>query len=119
MIWTGSMGRRGVVEIEGAHASIGSLSGGLPGVPVGLRISPAEFSSQGLIVDTADVSYNERREIASAANGWNATIYRWEPARARELVVLEAPNPSNNFKRLVVRNDARSCRVMVVEWSVR
>jgi hypothetical protein len=118
MIWTGSMGRRGVVEIEGAHASIGSLSGGLPGVPVSVRISPADFSARGLIVHTGDVAYNERREIASAANGWNATIYRWEPDRARELVVLEAPNPSNDFKRLVVRNDARSCRVMLVEWSV-
>lgn len=119
IIWTGAIGRRGVVEIEGAHASLGSLSAGLPGVPVTLRVSPADFSEQGLVIHTDDGSYNGRREIASAANGWNATVYRWEPALARELVVLEAPNPSNDFKRLVVRSDARSCRVIVVEWNVR
>jgi hypothetical protein len=119
IIWTGSMARRGVVEIEGAHASIGSLAGGLPGVPVAIRVSPAEFSPQGLMVHTSDAAANNRSESASAANGWNATRFRWEPERARELVVLEAPNAANDYKRLVVRNDARSCSVMLVEWSVR
>jgi hypothetical protein len=119
IIWTGSMGHRGVVEIEGSHASIGSISGGLPGMPVTLRISPAEFSSRGLTVHSGDPSINNRREAASAANGWNATFFQWEPDRARELVVLEAPDPSNEFKRLVVRNDARTCSVIVVDWTVR
>jgi hypothetical protein len=113
------MSRRGVVEIEGSRASIGSLSGGLPGIPVAIRVSPAEFSSQGLLVYSADVSSDRRREQPSVDNGWNATRFQWEPSRARDLVVIEAPNPSNDFKRLVVRNDARTCSVMLVEWSVR
>jgi len=119
IIWTGSMQRRGVVEIEGARSSIGSISGGLPGVAVTVKVSPAEFSPQGLLVHSMDASANNRRETASASNGWNATLFRWEPERARELVVLEAPNPSNEFKRLAVRNDARACKVMLVEWTVR
>jgi hypothetical protein len=119
IIWTGSMARRGVVEIEGSHASIGSISGALPGVPVTVRVSPAEFSTQGLIVHSADAMANNRQEKPSSENGWNATRFVWEPDRARELVVLEAPNPSNDFKRLAVRNDARSCSVLIVEWAVK
>jgi len=119
IIWTGAIKRRGVVEIEGAHPSIGSIIGGLPGVPVTVRVSPAGFSSRGLVVYTADISSDGRVETGSASNGWNATLFRWEPDRARELVVLEAPNPSNDFKRLAVRNDARTCDVVLVEWSVR
>jgi hypothetical protein len=119
VIWTGSMGHRGVVEIQGAHASIGSLSGGLPGVPVNLRISPADLSSRGMLVYTSDASRNQRQEPASAANGWNPTLFRWEPERARELVILEAPTAANGFQRLVLRNDARTCELIVIEWSAR
>ena len=119
IIWTGSMARRGVVEIQGSDASVGFLDGGLPGVPVAIRVSPAEFSSQGMLVHTSDAAANGRREAASEANGWNDTVFHWEPDRARELVVLEAPNPTNDYKRLVVRNDARACAVILIEWSVR
>lgn len=119
LIWTGSMERHGVVEIEGSHSSVGSLAGGLPGVPVTIRVATAEFSSEGLVVHTPDAAADGRREAPSAANGWNATFFQWMPDRARELVVLEAPNPTNDYERLVVRNDARACSVMLVEWSVR
>lgn len=119
MIWTGALARHGVVEIEGSHASVGSLEGGLPGVPVTIHVAPADFSSQGLLVHTSDAANHDRRERASAANGWNSTVFRWDPDRARELVVLEAPNPTNDYKRLVLRNDARACSVILVEWSAR
>jgi hypothetical protein len=119
LIWTGSMARRGVVEIEGSRPSIGSLIGALPGVPVNVRVSPAEFSSGGLVVHSSDAAANRRRENPAAANGWNATVFEWDPERARALVVIEAPNPSNEFKRLVIRNDARTCPVIVVDWNVR
>ena len=119
IIWTGSMSRRGVVEIEGAHASIGSLAGGLPGVPVNLRVSPADLSPRGMLVYTSDASRNQREEPASAANGWNRTLFRWEPERARELVILEAPAAANGFQRLVLRNDSRTCELIVIEWNAR
>jgi hypothetical protein len=119
IIWTGSMGRRGVVEIEGSHASIGSVRGALPAVPVTIQVSPAEFSPGKLVILSDDESSNNRRENPSAANGWNATVFQWEPERAEKLVILESPNPSNEFKRLVIRNDARACSVIVVDWNVR
>jgi hypothetical protein len=36
----------------------------------------------------------------------------------RAIAVLEAPNPSNDFKRLVLRNDSRNCSVILIEWSM-
>ncbi len=118
LIWTGELARRGVVEIDGAHASIGTLSGALPGVPVVLKLHPAEFGPGGLVAYTAD-SGSHAREAPGPGNGWNATQFATDPARVRELAVLESPNPSNDFKRLVLRNDARNCPVILVEWSVK
>ena len=119
LVWTGELARRGVVEIDGGQPSVGSLTGTLPGVPVVLRIHPAEFGPGGLVVYTADPGVNRRNELPAASNGWNLTRFSLEPARARELAVLESPNASNGFKRLVLRNDARSCSVILVEWSVQ
>ena len=120
IIWTGSLGRRGVVEIEGSRPSIGSLIGALPGgVPVSFHIAPAEFGDHGLVIYTADSSREGRSEKPARANGWNSTEFQFDPERARELVVIEAPNTTNSFKRLVLRNEGRSCSVVVIDWSVK
>ena len=119
LIWTGLLGKRGVVEIDGAGTSAGSLSGALPGVPLTFRAMPAEFDQGGLVVYTADRTKNGVREAAAARNGWNATRFRVDEARAGELVVLEAPNRTNNFARLVLRNEGREWSVVVVEWSTQ
>jgi hypothetical protein len=118
LIWTGSLERRGVVEIEGSRPTVGSLTGELPGLNVSMRVSPAEFVAGGLVVYTADRAAARRTEPASKANGWNATRFEWDPERARQIVVLESPNASNEFKRLALRSDARNCSVIVVDWSV-
>jgi hypothetical protein len=120
LIWTGSLGKRGVVEIDGAHASVGSLVGALPvGVPLSLRVSPAEFGSGGLVVYTTDAARNQKHEPAGGANGWNATTFEWDPQRAAQITILEPPGRNNDYRRLVLRNDARRCPVIVIEWSVR
>jgi hypothetical protein len=118
LIWTGSLARRGVLEIEGGHATVGALSGELPGIKVSLRISPAEFVEGGLVVYTGEPSAARRTEAAAKSNGWNATRFEWDPERAHQVVVLEAPNPSNEFKRLALRSDLRSCSVILVDWSL-
>lgn len=117
LIWTGSLDRRGVVEIEGNRSTVGSLSGELPGVKVSFHVSPAEFVAGGLVVYTSDRGADQRSEPAAKTNGWNATRFQWDEERARQLVVLEAPNASNDFKRLALRSDARNCSVIIVDWS--
>jgi hypothetical protein len=120
LIWTGTLTRRGVVEIEGSHASVGTLGGALPGVPVSLRVSPAAFSSEGgLVIYSSDAARNSKSEPAGAGNGWNGARFEWDPERARELTLLETPNPSNQFKRLALRNDARTCSVIIIDWTVQ
>jgi hypothetical protein len=119
LIWTGELGRRGVVEIEGTRASIGSLSGSLSGVPAVLRIWPAEFTRDGLAVYTGNNAERGRKEPASKLTGWNPVNFQFDPVRAGELVVLEAPNRVNGFNRLVLRNDARACPIIVVDWTAQ
>jgi hypothetical protein len=118
LIWTGSLAKRGVLEIEGGSVSVGTVTGGLPGMPLSLKISPAEFGDDGLVVYTSDASRDAHLEPATKANGWNALHYVWNPERARQLAILEAPNPSNQFSRLVLRNDARHCSLILIEWTV-
>jgi hypothetical protein len=119
LIWTGSLPRRGIVEVDGHSVSLGTLTGALPGVPVNLTITPAEFDENGLLVYTTDAKRHNRYEPPSAANGWNRITYVWDPERVKQLAVLEYPNQSNNYSRLTLRSDARRCSLIFIDWSVR
>jgi hypothetical protein len=118
LIWTGGLSKKGVVEIDGSHPSLGSLAGALPGLPVALRVLPGEFSRGGLIVYTTDRGRAGKSERPSKSNGWNATEFRLDDTRARQVVILETPNRSNDFKRLVLRNDGRDLPVVLIDWSI-
>jgi len=119
LIWTGSLARRGIIEIERAQASMGSLAGSLPGVPLSFRISPSEFNRQGLVAFTSDPARAGRSEPPSKLNGWNGIHFELDAVRAQELVVIEAPNPTNDYARLVVRNEGRPYSVVVIDWTAR
>jgi hypothetical protein len=119
LIWTGVLGKRGVVDIEGNRASMGTLVGGLPGVPVSIRVSPAEFGRDGLMVYSLDAAGTHDRERPARSNGWNAVQFQVDADRARGLVVLESPNTANEFRRLVVRSDLRNCSVIVIDWTLQ
>lgn len=118
LIWTGDLGRHAVFEMDGSRVSLGSLVGALPAVPLAVRVMPAEFSRDGLTVFTSDPLRDERTEPPAKSNGWNALRFKVDPARARELVLLETPNAANDYKRVVVRNDGRQCWVVLVDWNV-
>jgi hypothetical protein len=119
LIWTGTLTRQAIVELDGRLASVGSLNGMLPGAPVSLSITPAEFGPDGLVVYTTDASRHNRVEPASAGTGWNRVTYIWDPERVRQISVLEAPSPNNGFNRLALRNDARRCSMILIDWTLR
>jgi hypothetical protein len=120
LIWTGALGRRGVVEIDGSRASVGTLSGSLPGgVPLTVRAWPAEFGSNGIVVFTSDAARHNRREPPNTGNGWNQTTFEWDPQRVVQLALVETPSAANDFRRLVLRYNGRKCPVIFIEWTVR
>jgi hypothetical protein len=119
LIWTGDLAKRAVLWIEGMHASRGSLTGSLAGVPAQFHVAPAEFTHDGLVVYTRDGTLKGRQEPASKANGWNAVKFQIDPQRAAGLVIVEPPSKENGFNRLILRNDARDCPVIVVDWTAQ
>ena len=116
IIWTGRLPRRGVVHLEGARASQGYLSAPLPGARASVAVLPGEMTPEGLRLYTADVRLGGRREPPGPQNGWNPTEYVWDPARTREITVLEAPLPQNGWKRMVLRSESRGYSVVVLRW---
>ena len=110
-----------MIEIEGARSSTGYLNGGLPGVPVTLKVHPGDLTSEGLVVYSIETKLGRARleQAPGPQNGWNRTAYVWEPAAASEIAVLEAPAVANQFQRFVVRDNGRPFSVLLIEWSIR
>jgi len=81
-----------------------------------VAVYPAEFKDDGLVVYMTDASRHNRTEPAGPLTGWNRLLFVWDPERVKQITVLEAPNASNQFARMALRNDRRSCSVIVVDW---
>jgi hypothetical protein len=58
------------------------------------------------------------RETPGEQNGWNPTEYVVDPRIANEIIVAEAPDESNGWRRLVLGGGNRRFSVIMVEWSV-
>ncbi len=70
LLWSGTLEKDGVVTIEGNHASTGSLTGELPGVPVEIDVDAREFGVA---------------EAPAPTNGWKRIAIR--SRRKRNAVV--------------------------------
>jgi len=116
LIWTGQLDRKGVIEIEGSSTTVGSLTGTLPGISVNLRIMPAKFDRDVLLVFSNDASLRDKTEPPGPLNGWNRLRFVWNPDEVARLSVLEQPRGDNQFSRLVLRNEGRPCEVILVDW---
>ena len=117
LIWTGSLKKNAVLSFSPEGASFGVLNGRLPGVPVTIRLQPAELTDGGIAVYSKDPDRSGVGEQPVNWNGWNVVVYHdWDPKKIAEVNVVEAPGPANNWKRLVLRNGNRSASVVVVNW---
>ena len=117
LIWTGRLRKNGFVVIDGDKPSTGSSRGGLPGRPVTFRVSPGDLTTDGMVVYTARPPANGRvPEPPGPQNGWNKTMYEWDPSRAADVEVVEAPGPNNGWKRLVLRAKNPRDSIILVEW---
>ena len=115
LIWSGLLERGREVIIEDGRASIGSIRGEFPSGPFRVSVYPADFTAQGLVAFTSS-GPPELREAASGGNGWNATVFRRDPNRATEIVVLEIPAAQNGWRRLAVRAIGRDVSLILVDW---
>jgi hypothetical protein len=120
VIWTGHLRKNDLVVFEDGKASVGSLSGALPGVPVKVTVSPGDLTKDGITVYTARLrGSNGPAEAPGPQNGWNKTLYLWDPGRIADFEVTEAPNPTNGWKRLVLRAKNPHDSIVMVEWSAQ
>lgn len=115
IIWTGLLHKGSVLFVEDKRCSSGAFTGALPGIPVRVHASPAELTDSGMIVYSGD-SKQSRSESPGAQNGWNYTVYAYDPRRAGELRVLETPAAQNGWKKVVIRTEARSTSIIVIDW---
>jgi hypothetical protein len=120
LIWTGFLPKNSTLTIENRRPSNGHLTGELPGVPVHVGASPAEFTGGGLTVYSANPRFvrGPVTEPPGAQNGWNRTVYRYDLRLARDLVVIESPSAQDGWSRLVLRSGERALSVIVLEWEV-
>jgi hypothetical protein len=118
LIWSGSFTKRAVLEIDGSKSSMGSMSGGLPKAAAKLKVYPAESAKDGLTVYVTEAARHNKTEGPGAATEWNRLHFIWDPERVKQIQVTEAPAASNQFSKLVVRNEGRTCTAIVIEWTV-
>jgi len=119
LIWTGRLQKSGTVIIDGASVSTGSLSGELPGKPVRFSVWPGDLTNDGIVLYTANLQGASRAlESAGPQNGWNKTVYMFNPHRASDITVVELPASNNAWKRLVLRSKNPRISVIVVEWAL-
>ncbi len=90
VIWIGRLQKNQTLIIKGKNSSTGTLIGELPSQPVKFSLSPGDLSSDGIVLYTSNSQYaNNVVEPPGAENGWNRTIYTWNPKFANDVSVQE------------------------------
>jgi len=118
IIWTGRLQRNAWVVIEGRNVSTGSLTGELPARPVHINVYPADLTNDGLVLYSANMKYaKSATETPGQQNGWNRTVYTWNPQHSRDVAVTEAPSSANNWNRVALRANS-PVSVIVIDWSL-
>jgi hypothetical protein len=56
-------------------------------------------------------------EPPGAENGWNKTIYTWNPKFASDVTVQEAPSAQNGWSG-VLRSRNPKISVIVIDWAL-
>lgn len=120
LIWTGRLPKNGKLMIEGRTTSSGSLNGELPRRPVRITVYPADLSSDGLVLYSSNLKYAKTAtEPPGQQNGWNKTLYTWDPHHSKALSVNEAPNPRNDWNRIVLQSRNSASSVIVIDWTTQ
>ncbi len=118
VIWIGRLQKNQTLIIKGRNSSTGTLIGELPSQPVKFSLSPGDLSSEGIVLYTSNSQYaNNVVEPPGSENGWNRTIYTWNPKFASDVSVQETPSAQNGWSG-VLRSRNPKISVIVIDWAV-
>lgn len=120
VIWTGSLAPGGTLVITGKQASLGTVTGALPPVPLRIGAYVAELGGQGFTAYSGSARHSRGNVVEQAGpqNGWQRTAYRYDPRRASELVVAEAPSGDNGWQKMLFRAGARPVTAILIDWEI-
>jgi hypothetical protein len=119
LLWIGRLQKNQTLTINGRNCSTGTLIGELPLRPVKFSVSPGDLSSDGIVLYTSNLQYaNSVVEPASAQNGWNKTVYTWNPRFANDIAIQESPASQNDWSRIVLRSKNPKLSVIVIDWAL-
>ena len=106
------------VAITGKNCSTGTVVGEFPGRPFKFSVSPGDLSNDGIVLYTSNLQYaNNVVEPPGAQNGWNKTVYTWNPKYANDVSVVESPAQPNQWTRIVLRSKNPKISVIVIDWT--
>ncbi|MEZ5351720.1 MAG: hypothetical protein R2762_03725 [Bryobacteraceae bacterium] len=120
IIWTGFLAPGASVTIDGRRASAGNVNAALPGVPVRLSVYPAEFTSSGISVFSANPRHSSGDVVEgrSARNGWMNTRYVFDTDRARDVQLAASPGEQEGYRNITLRGGTRPVAAVVIDWQV-
>jgi hypothetical protein len=116
LLWTGKLTRGETLQILSGRASLGRVSGALPGVPVRVRVFATELTQSGLKVFTGDSRSVGVPEAPGAQNGWMQTTWVLDAKKAGDLRIVETPSAENGWSRLSVKAERGDHAVIVLHW---
>jgi len=118
VIWIGRLQKNQPVTISGKNCSVGTITGELPARAFRFSVSPGNLSSDGIVLYTSNLQYaNSVVEPPGAENGWNRTVYTWNPKFASDVSVEEAPVAQNGWSRITLRSRNPKISVIVIDWT--
>jgi hypothetical protein len=118
VIWIGRLQKNQPVTINGRNSSTGTIIGELPARAFKFSISPGDLSSDGIVLYSANMQYaNSVVEPPGAQNGWNKTVYTWNPKFANDISIDEGPAAQNGWNRMVLRSKNPKISVIVIDWT--
>ncbi len=118
LIWSGRVPANGRLEITGARASTGNVTGRLPDVPIKISAYPASFSRHGIVAYAPDLpNGKEFHEAPARTNGWTEMTYKRNAKRAGAITVTQIPAARNHWRNIGLRAD-RGVSALVIDWEV-
>ncbi len=118
VIWIGRLPKNQPVTISGKNCSVGTITGELPARAFRFSVSPGDLANDGIVLYTSNLQYaNSVVEPPGAENGWNKTVYTWNPKYANDVSVEEAPTAQNGWNRITLRSKNAKISVIVIDWT--